>query len=127
MSHLKLTGCHKRHVTRRQIWKLENTNSGTMTSVIGLRRLRRVVRGTIKNEKNHHLVILGILEIQFVRSFWASMMMQGTRTVTRCALYRPTFNCACVQIRPRRVAGRTQDARSHTLQEWLWSYRPYPN
>ena len=43
------------------------------TSVIGSSRPSRVVRGTAKKAKNHHLVILGILEIQLLRSFWASI------------------------------------------------------
>ena len=44
-----------------------------MTSAMGSRRFSRVVRGTIKKAKNHHLVIFGMLEIQLEMSFWASM------------------------------------------------------
>lgn len=40
---------------------------------MGLMRPRRVVRGTMKKEKNHHFVTSGILATHALKSFWASI------------------------------------------------------
>ena len=60
-----------------------------MTSAMGSRRLSRVVRGTIKKEKNHHLVILGMLEIQLEISFWASMAQMSQSALS--VFWRPRW------------------------------------
>ena len=41
---------------------------------VGWIRPSRVVRGPKKKAKNHHLVILGMLDIQLEMSFWASIL-----------------------------------------------------